>query len=74
MGCCCTIIELILALFLPPLAVLFHAGCMKDLAINVLLTLLFFIPGVIHAYIVILGSEKAGHDCNAEIDRQDEVV
>ncbi|KAI9506139.1 hypothetical protein BX070DRAFT_177646, partial [Coemansia spiralis] len=45
---------LILAFFLPPLAVFFKRECHMDFFINVLLTILGFIPGMIHAcYIVI---------------------
>ncbi|KRX36264.1 Protein Ric1 [Trichinella patagoniensis] len=43
------------ALLLPPVAVAMQTGCFTtDVAINILLTLLGFIPGVIHAFYVIL--------------------
>ncbi|TDL31528.1 YqaE/Pmp3 family membrane protein [Jeotgalibacillus sp. S-D1] len=42
----------ILAIFLPPLAVLF-TGRFGSFLLNILLTLLGYIPGLIHAVIVI---------------------
>uniref|UniRef100_K3WXQ6 Plasma membrane proteolipid 3 n=1 Tax=Globisporangium ultimum (strain ATCC 200006 / CBS 805.95 / DAOM BR144) TaxID=431595 RepID=K3WXQ6_GLOUD len=44
----------ILAVLLPPLGVFFQTGCNKDFAINVLLTILGYLPGIIHALYVIL--------------------
>lgn len=43
------VILIILAIFLPPIAVFINNGVGKDLAINILLSILFFIPGVLHA-------------------------
>lgn len=43
----------ILALIFPPLAVLLDQGCGEDLCINILLTILGWIPGVIHAFYVL---------------------
>ena len=43
------VVLIILAIFLPPIAVLLNNGVGKDLLINIVLCLLFFIPGVIHA-------------------------
>lgn len=48
-GCC----EAIIAIFLPPLAVLLRKGCSGSLLINIVLTILGWIPGVIHAWFVI---------------------
>ncbi|MDG5472886.1 YqaE/Pmp3 family membrane protein [Jeotgalibacillus sp. ET6] len=42
----------IIAIFLPPLAVLF-TGRFGSFLLNILLTILGFIPGLIHAVIVI---------------------
>ncbi|KAK6039654.1 hypothetical protein COOONC_22841 [Cooperia oncophora] len=56
----CKLLLCILALFTPPLAVLFDRGCHRSFWTNCLLTLLFFVPGVIHAFIVIL-SKKHRH-------------
>ena len=43
------IILVILALLLPPLGVFIQKGAGKDLVINILLCLLAWLPGVIHA-------------------------
>ncbi len=48
------IIQIIIAILLPPLGVALKEGIGKSFLINVLLTLLGFIPGIIHALIVIL--------------------
>jgi uncharacterized membrane protein YqaE (UPF0057 family) len=43
------VVLIILAIFLPPVAVFLKKGVGKDLIINIVLCLLFFLPGVIHA-------------------------
>ena len=43
------LVHIITAIILPPLAVLLKSGMGKDLVINIILSLLFFIPGVLHA-------------------------
>lgn len=48
------IIKVLLAIFLPPLAVLLERGVGMSLLINILLTLIGVIPGSIHAVLVIL--------------------
>jgi len=48
-----TIIEIILALFLPPVAVALRTGLSSDFWINLLLTILGIIPGIIHAFYVL---------------------
>lgn len=51
-----TVLLVILALLLPPLAVYLHEGEINSkFWIDLVLTLLFFIPGVIYALIVVLG-------------------
>lgn len=40
---------IILSVFLPPIAVLIDKGFGKDFILNLILTLLFFLPGLIHA-------------------------
>ena len=47
------ILKVVLALFLPPLAVLIETGFSKQLLINIVLCILGFIPGMIHAVYVI---------------------
>ena len=44
---------IILAILFPPAAVFLKKGMGKDLIINIILSLLFYIPGIIHAFIVI---------------------
>ncbi|KAH7726478.1 Protein F47B7.1 [Aphelenchoides avenae] len=41
--------ELILAIFLPPVAVFLHAGCDMHFFLNILLLCFVFLPAVIHA-------------------------
>ncbi|RMG61577.1 MAG: YqaE/Pmp3 family membrane protein [Bacteroidetes bacterium] len=43
------ILEIILAIILPPLAVLLRYGLSGKFLINLLLTILGYIPGLIHA-------------------------
>ncbi|KAK3805066.1 MAG: UPF0057-domain-containing protein [Linnemannia elongata] len=51
---CSDIFKFIFAVILPPLGVFLERGCGADLFINILLTLLGFIPGIIHAFYIIL--------------------
>lgn len=44
-----TLIRLVLAILLPPLGIFFTYGFSTTLLINILLTLLGWVPGVIHA-------------------------
>ncbi|KAL5461945.1 hypothetical protein PMIN07_005128 [Paraphaeosphaeria minitans] len=48
------IIKIIFAIFLPPLGVFLERGCNADFFINILLTILGYIPGIIHALYIIL--------------------
>ena len=48
------VLLIILAILLPPVAVYLKAGAGKDLVINIILCLLFYIPGVIHALWIVL--------------------
>lgn len=43
------IVLIILAILLPPIAVFLKSGAGKDLIINIVLSLIFFVPGVLHA-------------------------
>ncbi|TVZ53070.1 YqaE/Pmp3 family membrane protein [Dokdonia sp. Hel_I_53] len=47
-----SLLIIILSILLPPLAVALTKGAGKDLLINILLTLLGWLPGVIHAFYV----------------------
>ncbi|KAK6007466.1 hypothetical protein QM012_004280 [Aureobasidium pullulans] len=48
------IIKIIIAIILPPLGVFLERGCGADFLINILLTILGYIPGIIHALYIIL--------------------
>ena len=47
-----SILTIILNIFLPPLSVALNNGIGKDFIINIILTLLGGIPGMIHAFYV----------------------
>ena len=49
-----TILLVIIAILLPPLAVFFNNGLGKDFLINLLLCLLFYVPGILHALWLVL--------------------
>ncbi|KAG8955323.1 hypothetical protein FRC04_008674 [Tulasnella sp. 424] len=53
------IVLIIVAILFPPLAVFLMTGCSCDLLINILLTILGFIPGHIHAFWLIYKKMKA---------------
>ncbi|MDF1628516.1 MAG: YqaE/Pmp3 family membrane protein [Alcanivoracaceae bacterium] len=44
----------IIAILLPPLAVFLKNGAGKDLIINIILCLFFYVPGMLHALWLIL--------------------
>jgi uncharacterized membrane protein YqaE (UPF0057 family) len=48
------IVLIIIAILLPPLAVFLKSGVGKDLLINIILCILFWIPGVLHALWMVL--------------------
>jgi uncharacterized membrane protein YqaE (UPF0057 family) len=43
------LIHIILALLLPPVAVFLKSGVGKNLLINIVLCLFFYVPGILHA-------------------------
>ena len=45
--------SILLAIFLPPVAVFMKRGVGKDLLINILLCLLLIFPGIVHALWVV---------------------
>lgn len=51
-------IKLLLCVFFPPLAVLLHAGVGRHLIINIILTLLGGIPGMIHGMFVVMNTSE----------------
>ncbi len=42
-------ILIVLAILLPPVAVFLNNGAGKDLLINIVLCLFFYVPGILHA-------------------------
>jgi len=48
------IVLIILAILLPPVAVFLKRGAGKDLLINIILCILFWLPGILHALWVVL--------------------
>ncbi|CAL1704882.1 unnamed protein product [Somion occarium] len=50
----CKVCALVFAILLPPVGVFLERGCGADLLINILLTILGYIPGIIHALYIIL--------------------
>ncbi len=53
------LIKIIFAIILPPLGVFLQVGIGKHLWINIVLTLLGYIPGIVHAVWVI--AKNKGH-------------
>ncbi|MGP1273418.1 MAG: YqaE/Pmp3 family membrane protein [Phycisphaerales bacterium] len=49
-----TLLLVIIAILIPPLAVGLKAGIGLALVLNIILTLLFYLPGLLHALWVIL--------------------
>lgn len=47
------LVKIILAIFLPPLAVFLQVGIGKHFWINIILTLIGYIPGIVHAVWVV---------------------
>jgi uncharacterized membrane protein YqaE (UPF0057 family) len=52
------LIKLILAIVAPPLAVLLERGVGGSLLLNILLTILAWLPGAIHALFVVMGHQE----------------
>ena len=54
------IVRILFAIILPPVGVLFTIGLKMHFWLNILLTILGFVPGIIHAlYVIIAFGEKA---------------
>jgi uncharacterized membrane protein YqaE (UPF0057 family) len=52
------ILKIILAIFLPPVAAFMQVGLTTHFWINIVLSLLFVIPGIIHALLLVLTDKK----------------
>ncbi|KAN0076972.1 plasma membrane proteolipid 3 [Tylopilus felleus] len=50
--------KIILAFILPPLGVFLERGCGADFIINIALTVLGWLPGVVHALYIILNRSR----------------
>ncbi|MBF0572318.1 MAG: YqaE/Pmp3 family membrane protein [Desulfamplus sp.] len=55
------LLKIILAVLLPPLGVFIQAGLGKQFLINILLTVLGYLPGVVHAVWLIAKSNAPQH-------------
>ncbi len=55
------IIRIIFAIILPPLGVFLQVGIGKQFWINVILTLLGYIPGIVHAIYIIASRGNTAH-------------
>lgn len=53
-----SIILFVLAVFLPPAAVLIARGCGAHFCLNILLTLLGWLPGLLHAWYVVARQDR----------------
>jgi len=52
------ILKIILSIILPPVAAFLQVGATKHFWINIILTLLMGIPGIIHALWLVLSDKK----------------
>lgn len=52
------IIRLILSVIIPPLGVLLKRGLGGSFILSIILTLLGYVPGLIYAFVVVLGDDK----------------
>jgi len=52
------IVNLILAIFLPPIGAFLQVGATKHLWINIVLCLFFYVPGILHAVWLVVTKQK----------------
>lgn len=52
------LVKIILAILLPPVAALMQVGLTAHFWINLILTICFFVPGIIHALWLVLTDKK----------------
>ena len=50
-------VKLLLAVLLPPLGVLLQKGLKGPFWVNLILTILGYVPGVVHAFILIMNED-----------------
>lgn len=53
------ILNLILAIFLPPVSAFLQVGVSLHFFVNIVLTLMGFLPGMVHALWLVLKNKKA---------------
>jgi len=53
-----SILNLILAIFLPPVGAFLQVGASKHFFINIVLCLCFYLPGVLHAVWLVVTNKK----------------
>jgi uncharacterized membrane protein YqaE (UPF0057 family) len=53
------ILKIVLAILLPPVAAFMQVGLTTHFWVNIVLTLLFALPGIIHALWLVLTDKKA---------------
>ncbi len=53
-----TLLMVILAVLLPPVAVFLKVGLTKHFWINIVLCFVFWVPAIVHALIVVLNKEN----------------
>ncbi|MDD5464952.1 MAG: YqaE/Pmp3 family membrane protein [Candidatus Omnitrophica bacterium] len=53
------IVKIILAILLPPVAAFIQVGLTTHFWVNVILCLLFYIPGILHALWLVLTDKKS---------------
>ena len=61
--------QLLLAAFVPPVGVYLHSGFGRTLLINAVLTMLFFVPGTLHAVWVIVTQDEDGRTKSEGTDK-----
>jgi len=54
------LVKIVLAILLPPIAVFLERGISGSLLLNILLTLLGWLPGAIHALLVVTRAPEPG--------------
>ncbi|KAA8905850.1 hypothetical protein FN846DRAFT_949793 [Sphaerosporella brunnea] len=67
MGFCSAFFLILITILFPPIGVFCVAGCGPDLLINILLTILGYLPGHIHAFYLIWVYYERKHDRRAGI-------
>lgn len=57
------VVRIVLAIFLPPAAAFLTVGLGLQFWLNLILTLFFFVPGMVHAlWLVVRRAERVGPD------------